>query len=63
MIENQTLAQRWYADYVNREFDPEDIPIDDRIIDDANKPADMHSQVLRNRVLRYFEDLMTKREF
>jgi len=42
MIENQTLAQRWYADYVNREFDPEDIPIDDRIIDDASKMRWLH---------------------
>lgn len=31
------------------------------IIDDANKPADMHSQVLRNRVLRYFEETLLSR--
>lgn len=22
IIENQSLAQKWYSDYVNREFDP-----------------------------------------
>ena len=42
IIENQTLAQKWYSDYVNREFDPDDIPIDDRIIDDANKMKWLH---------------------
>lgn len=31
------------------------------IIDDANKPADMHSQTLRNRVLRYFEETLLSR--
>ena len=42
IIENQALAQNWYSDYVNREFDPDDIPIDDRIIDDANKIKWLH---------------------
>lgn len=42
IIENQSLAQKWYSDYVNREFDPDDIPIDDRIIDDANKMKWLH---------------------
>ena len=42
IIENQTLAQRWYGDYVDREFDPEEIPIDDRIIDDASKMKWLH---------------------
>jgi len=42
IIENQALAQKWYSDYVNREFDPEDIPIDDRIIDDASKMKWLH---------------------
>lgn len=31
------------------------------IIDDANKPADMHSQVMRNKVLRYFEETLLSR--
>lgn len=42
IIENQSLAQKWYSDYVNREFDPDDIPVDDRIIDDANKMKWLH---------------------
>ena len=42
IIENQSLAQKWYSDYVNREFDPNDIPIDDRIIDDASKMKWLH---------------------
>lgn len=42
IIENQSLAQKRYSDYVNREFDPEDIPIDDRIIDDASKMKWLH---------------------
>lgn len=42
IIENQSLAKKWYSDYVNREFDPDDIPIDDRIIDDANKMKWLH---------------------
>lgn len=42
IIENQALAQKWYSAYVNREFDPDDIPIDDRIIDDANKMKWLH---------------------
>lgn len=31
------------------------------ILDDANKPADMRSEVLRNRVLRYFEETLLSR--
>lgn len=42
IIENQSLAQKWYSDYVNREFDPDDIPVDDRIIDDASKMKWLH---------------------
>ena len=42
IIENQTLAQKWYSDYINREFEPDDILIDDRIIDDANKMKWLH---------------------
>ena len=42
MIENKSLAQEWYSDYVNREFDPEEIPVDDRIIDDAGKMKWLH---------------------
>lgn len=42
IIENKSLAQEWYSDYVNREFDPADIPVDDRIIDDANKMKWLH---------------------
>ncbi|MDO5156146.1 MAG: SMI1/KNR4 family protein [Eubacteriales bacterium] len=42
MIKNQALAQEWYGDYINREFDPEDIPIDDKIIDDADKMKWLH---------------------
>ena len=42
IIENECLAQKWYSSYVNREFDPEDIPIDDKIIDDASKMRWLH---------------------
>ena len=42
IIENKSLAQEWYSDYVNREFDPDDIPVDDRIIDDAGKMKWLH---------------------
>lgn len=42
IIENKSLAQEWYSDYVNREFDPDDIPVDDRIIDDAGKMKWIH---------------------
>lgn len=42
IIENQSLAQKWYSDYVNREFEPNDIPIDDRIIDGASKMKWLH---------------------
>lgn len=42
IIENKSLAQEWYSDYVNREFDPADIPVDDRIIDDASKMKWLH---------------------
>lgn len=42
MIETQNEAYDFYADYVNREYDPEDIPIDDKIIDDAEKMRWLH---------------------
>lgn len=42
MIETQNEAYDFYADYVNREFDPEDIPIDEKIIDDAEKMRWLH---------------------
>lgn len=42
MIENENLASEDYSDYVNREFDPDDIPVDDRIIDDASKMRWLH---------------------
>ena len=42
IIENKSLAQEWYSDYVNREFDPDDFPVDDRIIDDAGKMKWLH---------------------
>lgn len=42
IIANQSLAQKRYSDYINREFDPDDIPIDDRIVDDANKLKWLH---------------------
>lgn len=31
------------------------------IIDDANKPADIHSQIMRNKVERYFEETLLSR--
>lgn len=31
------------------------------IIDDANKPADIYSQIMRNKVLRYFEETLLSR--
>lgn len=42
IINNKSLAQEWYGDYVNREFDPEDIPVDDKIINDASKMKWLH---------------------
>ena len=42
IAKNVNLASDYYSDYVNREFDPEDIPIDDRIIDDASQMRWLH---------------------
>lgn len=42
IVENRTKAYDYYADYVNREFDPEDIPISDKIIDNAQKMNWLH---------------------
>lgn len=42
IIKNKSLAQEWYSDYVNRKFDPVDIPIDDKIIDDSSKMKWLH---------------------
>jgi len=37
MIETQNEVYDFYADYVNRKFDLKDMPIDNKIIDDAEK--------------------------
>lgn len=42
IVANENLASDYYSDYVNREFDPSDIPVDDRIIDDASKMRWLH---------------------
>lgn len=42
MIENENLASDYYSDYVNREFDPSDVSIDDKIIDDSSKMRWLH---------------------
>lgn len=42
IIETQNEAYDFYADYVNREFDPEDVLIDDKIINDAEKMRWLH---------------------
>ncbi len=42
IVETQNEAFDFYEDYVNREFDPEDIPISERITDDANKMNWLH---------------------
>lgn len=42
MIENKDLAYNWYSEYVDREFDPEDIPIDNKIISDSSKMKWLH---------------------
>lgn len=42
IVQNQNEAYDFYADFVNREFDPEDIPVDERIIDDAEKMKWLH---------------------
>lgn len=42
MIETQNEAYEFYGDYVNRKFDPEDIPVDDKIINDAEKMRWLH---------------------
>jgi len=42
IIKNRSLACEWYSDYIDREFDPADIPIDERIIDDSGKMKWLH---------------------
>ena len=42
IVETQNEAFDFYEDYVNREFDPEDIPISERITDDAEKMNWLH---------------------
>lgn len=42
IVENQGKAFEWYADYVDREFDSEDILIDERIISDSKKMNWLH---------------------
>ena len=42
MIENENLASDYYSDYVNREYDPSDVSIDDKIIDDSSKMRWLH---------------------
>ena len=42
MTEDKALAQEWYSDYIDRKFDPTDIPIDDRVIDNSAKMKWLH---------------------
>ena len=42
MIENENLASDYYSDYVNREYDPSDVSIDDKIIDDSSLMRWLH---------------------
>lgn len=42
IIQNQNYAQEFYSEYIDREFDPEDIPIDDKIIDNSSKMRWLH---------------------
>lgn len=42
IIENQMEATEYYSEYVNREFDPEDVWMDDKIIDNAEKMKWLH---------------------
>ena len=42
MIENENLASDYYSDYVNREYDPSDVSIDDKIIDDSSQMRWLH---------------------
>ncbi len=42
MTDNVNIAIEYYSDYINREFDPEDIYIDDKIINDSSKMKWLH---------------------
>ena len=42
MIDNVNIATEYYSDYIDREFDPEDIYIDDKIINDSGKIKWLH---------------------
>ncbi len=42
IVETQYEAYEYYQDYVNRDYDAEDIPVDEKIIDDAEKMRWLH---------------------
>ena len=42
IIENVDLAYDYYSEFVDREFDPEDVFVDDKIINDSDKMKWLH---------------------
>jgi cell wall assembly regulator SMI1 len=42
IIENVDLAYDYYSEFVDREFDPEDVSVDDRIINNSEKMKWLH---------------------
>ncbi len=42
MVENKDKIKEWYGDFVNREYDVEEVEVDERIINDAQKMDWLH---------------------
>lgn len=42
IVENKNIAYEYYADYVNRVYDEDDVKVDDRIINDAERMNWLH---------------------
>lgn len=42
IVENKDKIKEWYGDFVNREYDAEDVEVDERIINDAEQMNWLH---------------------
>ena len=42
IVENRDLGKEWYSDFVDREYEMDGVPVDDRIIDDSSKMKWLH---------------------
>ena len=42
IVENKDKIKEWYGDFVNREYDAEDVEVDERIINDAEQMTWLH---------------------